>query len=597
MSPPIMEVKNIVKILCGGFPCTKFSVAQKNNREKLNFPINMFMDWKQQQGKEWFKHIDDFEGKLSLQQNSKFKFGEGMQLFFNCVVAKEKMNPDYFIFENVSSMDKGIKEFIQAILQCDVTETNANKVSAQNRKRVIFHNLGIIPEAEDKGILLKDILESGIIDKEKAYCLNVDNIKPVPMQVSRKHGIKDGKDKSLSLCSSDWRGLNRNQMQNAVVQPVCVAQRGRYLRDDGGVMQHFEPREDGKTNTLTTVSKDNLVAEPVCLRYIRTEEGKQLRKEYEAHSLKHGFNEHRMLSPRPDGKSNTISTVVKDNIIAEPVRIGTIDSDSQAHRVYSPFGKSVTLVSNGGGQGAKTGLYATPININHCKCLSEKEMEYMLRETSGDRNHFDFGYHQDTTKDKAQCLLANLHKGVPYNVCCQMVGEDYCINLDDYKNVTHHDNGNIEVDGKLIYWVQHGKIPYKDKLYDINLSDGYYIIRKLTPLECERLQCLPDGYTDKGVSDSQRYKMIGNGWCKDDIKRFFDVALRGTDKNEQVECQSFYDGIATARLIIDDLGFQNVNYIAYEVDKYAMKVATANYPDIVEAGDAFVVREDDWLKS
>lgn len=41
------------------------------------------------------------------------------------------------------------------------------------------------------------------------------------------------------------------------------------------------------------------------------------------------------------------------------------------------------------------------------------------------------------------------------------------------------------------------------------ISDCHF--RKLTPLECERLQTLPDGYTDY-VSNSQRYKMIGNGW-------------------------------------------------------------------------------------
>lgn len=46
------------------------------------------------------------------------------------------------------------------------------------------------------------------------------------------------------------------------------------------------------------------------------------------------------------------------------------------------------------------------------------------------------------------------------------------------------------------------------------LVDGY--IRKLTPTECERLQTLPDGYTD-GVSNSQRYKMLGNGWTVDVI--------------------------------------------------------------------------------
>lgn len=50
------------------------------------------------------------------------------------------------------------------------------------------------------------------------------------------------------------------------------------------------------------------------------------------------------------------------------------------------------------------------------------------------------------------------------------------------------------------------------------LVEGY--IRKLTPVECERLQTLPDNYTD-GVSDSQRYKMLGNGWTVDVIAHIF----------------------------------------------------------------------------
>lgn len=50
------------------------------------------------------------------------------------------------------------------------------------------------------------------------------------------------------------------------------------------------------------------------------------------------------------------------------------------------------------------------------------------------------------------------------------------------------------------------------------LIEGY--IRKLTPIECERLQTVPDHYTD-GVSNSQRYKMLGNGWTVDVIAHIF----------------------------------------------------------------------------
>jgi site-specific DNA-cytosine methylase len=44
--------------------------------------------------------------------------------------------------------------------------------------------------------------------------------------------------------------------------------------------------------------------------------------------------------------------------------------------------------------------------------------------------------------------------------------------------------------------------------------------RKLSPVECERLQTVPDGYTDH-VSNTQRYKMLGNGWTVDVVKHLF----------------------------------------------------------------------------
>lgn len=56
--------------------------------------------------------------------------------------------------------------------------------------------------------------------------------------------------------------------------------------------------------------------------------------------------------------------------------------------------------------------------------------------------------------------------------------------------------------------------------YKIDLPDGDYIIRKLTPVEAERLQTLPDNYT-AGISNTQRYKCIGNGWTVDVIAHIF----------------------------------------------------------------------------
>ena len=53
-----------------------------------------------------------------------------------------------------------------------------------------------------------------------------------------------------------------------------------------------------------------------------------------------------------------------------------------------------------------------------------------------------------------------------------------------------------------------GGLGAKTGLYKIDLPDGNYYVRKLTPLECERLQTLQDSFTDVGFSNTQRYKCL-----------------------------------------------------------------------------------------
>lgn len=74
-------------------------------------------------------------------------------------------------------------------------------------------------------------------------------------------------------------------------------------------------------------------------------------------------------------------------------------------------------------------------------------------------------------------------------------------------------------DGKTTT-VQNGMIAIKGKLYPINLPDGEYLFRRFSPVEYERLQTLPDGYTE-GVAATHRYKCLGNGWTVDVIAHIF----------------------------------------------------------------------------
>lgn len=255
------------------------------------------------------------------------------------------------------------------------------------------------------------------------------------------------------------------------------------------------------------------------------------------------------------------------------------------------------------------------------KDLSENEMLYMVRRVGkdGNRNHFDFGYQSYDWHDKSACVVANWHKGVPYNVLVQRIGTI----TSTAKHQAQHDSKQYRVyhpDGKacticgegggvgaktglylcptkraegIYYEVKNHIITVAGDEYYINLEDGLYRVRKLHPVEAERLQTLPDGYT-AAVSNTQRYRGLGNGWCAEVIIHILQGSLGDLPRDTPIQVLSMYDGIGTGRYCLDKMGFTNVEYHAYEIDPYAMKVAMSNYPDIIQHGDAFQLRDEGW---
>lgn len=267
----------MIKILIGGSPCTYWSVAQKKNRE--------------------------VEAK-----------GLGWELFKNYLIAKEKFKPDLFLYENNKSAAQAIKDQISQELGVELMHINSALVSAQNRQRFYAFNWSV-EQPEDRGILLRDILESTAIQTEKGYELARINTDPfcVNPMVSGKSRTVDAHMGKLegNLIPRMNNPNPAKQQYDCIVEAVGVGYRNR-REDDGKLYRRFETNGKPKANALTTVQTDSMVA--------------------------------------------------------EPIRIGTIENnaktpehDSQQYRVYSPEGKSVTLCGNGGGVGAKTGLYATPI--------------------------------------------------------------------------------------------------------------------------------------------------------------------------------------------------------------------------------------------
>ena len=211
-----------------------------------------------------------------------------------------------------------------------------------------------------------------------------------------------------------------------------------------------------------------------------------------------------------DGIRNIIANEVdKKTGVAEPIndilQVGAMPrpdgeiSTSAGFRIYSTEAKGRYLCANGGGAGAKTGLYAIPtMPVKEATARGYTEIEC--------GECVDLSMPNSKTRrgrsmaDKANCMQTS-------NEFYQYVG--YAIEFDD-------DGKPIKAIGKdgkeiTIYEVNDGKITIKGKQYPIKLKDGYYIIRKLTVSECKRLQTVPEWY-EFPVSNSQAYKMLGNGW-------------------------------------------------------------------------------------
>lgn len=289
--------------------------------------------------------------------------GERSGLFWHYVRLLRTCKPKYFLLENVASMSKDNKQKITEVLGVEPIMINSALVSAQQRKRYYWTNWHV-EQPLDKGILLKDVLESGT-GCTTEHC-------------ARK--ICNTLDKVHTLMARDYKGFG-NQRTNGVLEPVCVAMR---------------TREDEKA-TVLTASYDGAIIK-------NSLEKKQRTMIFNPYNNKINTKKCAPLGTNPQCQTSKCG-----QLLFKPLQLV---GGGQAQRVYDVKGKSICLSANGGGGGAKTGLYK------------------------------------------------------------------------------------------------------------IDLPDGQYTVRKLTPVECERLQTLSDNYTE-GISATQRYKCIGNGWTVDVIAHIF----------------------------------------------------------------------------
>lgn len=176
-----------VDLLLGGSPCTHWSIAQRNRETESS--------------------------------------GIGWELFSLYTKSLARYKPRYFIYENVKSMSPAIRAEITRSLGVEPIAINSALVSAQNRQRLYWTNIPGVEQPEDKGIYLVDIIESGIVDREKSRCIEATYQKKNPVDYIEKQRSQMIFERAENINGAAWRG-----------------------RDSAS---RYEVRRDGKSNAIT----------------------------------------------------------------------------------------------------------------------------------------------------------------------------------------------------------------------------------------------------------------------------------------------------------------------------------------------------------
>lgn len=230
------------------------------------------------------------------------------KLFFEFVRLVEECNPKYFILENVR-MKKAWLNIISQNLNVSYVLINSALVTAQNRMRAYWANFPIT-QPKDRGIYLKDIIEEGITDRDKSYCIDANYFKGGNLSLyfnKKKRQLVFGewdteKDKNYCVTATygnagnlnDYFKKNKKQLLSKPVRIgeigeggqgqriyspegksvainalgggwgaktglYAIAQRGRY--NEGKVKQRYEIGSGDKSNAITCVQKDSMIAE------------------------------------------------------------------------------------------------------------------------------------------------------------------------------------------------------------------------------------------------------------------------------------------------------------------------------------------------
>jgi DNA (cytosine-5)-methyltransferase 1 len=445
-------------LFIGGIPCQAFSLAGKRMGE-LDHRGLLFYDF--------YRYVKNQQPKVFIIENVKGLLSDNDGRTFQnwCHLLGQSMNTHYNMFNHEDSL----------MYNLHFTVLNSKDYGVpQNRERVFLvgvrndlPNSFRFPKGERLKIRLKDILEPVVDEK---YYLSEETIKTFDRHKERseKNGLGFG-----------WKPTDGNTIANCINTHGSQIQPGlNFIETIGFINQDTQASQVYDTVGVSpTVSAGThgyalgYIQEPLLYKEKRTENAKAERR-------KTGTNAHRdkYIVFEPSDTSNTVTTVQKDNIIL----VGTLPGFESNGRVYSEDGISPTKRAKQKGH----------------VMVKEATNKGYAEASEGDSINLS-NPNSDTRRGRVGKQMANTLD----TACNQAV-------------VVNDDNW-------ILGGLQEHQTPRTDGLSPtltsaMGMGGGQtpvvkssHRIRRLTPLECMRLQGFPDEYI-KPCSDTQTYKQAGN---------------------------------------------------------------------------------------
>ena len=443
-------------------------------------------------------------------------------LFFEFIRLLKEIKPKYFLLENVRMK----KEFLQVISQ-QVSECypeipfgiepifiNSSLLSAQSRQRYYWTNIPSIKQPEDRGIVLRDILEDNFdSERDKAHCIDANYYKGASVEQYKKKHRRQLVNKPIKVgMNVEEVKVRKHKVDILLLQQALRAYKqnskktNKQIADETNMpitkVEHWF-----RTDSSFAIPSDDIWFK---LKEVLGFTSSVFDKQIMEFEYRDGVFESTQRVYSDQGKSPTLTASNKEQIIeTKPKQVGKIKDGGQGNRIYSQDGKSSTLSAQSGGT---AGNGNTLVETKPKKAyISKQSVEKYVEDVNAE---FNDPYNKKTVKgDKSTTLRTNSSNGNMW-VNDKAIKETKPKQVGVAADINGHDvlKRVYSPDGKspTINTCQGGN--REPKLAQENLT-----WRKLTPLECERLQTVPDNYTNH-VSNTQRYKMLGNGWTVEVIK-------------------------------------------------------------------------------